>query len=655
MAGLSKRILQYGSDEPLPAVVPLQAGPLSMIFEGGDLRTIRLGDREVIRRLYVAVRDQNWDTILPIMTDLEIEQTAASFRITYRCVHQQDEVDFIWRGLITGEATGRITFRMDGRANSTFRRNRIGFCLLHPADCAGQPYLAHLVDGQEQTGRFPEAIAPHQPVQELAALSHEIQPGIWARVEFDGDIFEMEDHRNWTDASYKTYCTPLRLPYPVEVGRGTTIQQTITVTLRGQAPLQSATRNESLIALGSPSDRPLPRLGLGLPEESRPASDSEIARLRALNLAHLRLDLPLDGADWVERLEWATVEAARLALPLEVAVSLSDAAETELMALLAELARLRPPIARWLIFHRAEKSTSVRWIALARQRLATFDASLPIGAGTNAYFAELNRGRPALDAVDCVCYSINPQVHAFDNLSLVENLAGQAQTVASARRFCGDRPLIISPVTLRPRFNPNATGTDAVTTRPTATAEEVVELPASVDPRQMSLFGAAWTVGSLKYLAEGGVAAITYYETVGWRGVMQSQAGRPRSARFPAPPGVVFPLYHILADVGAYAGGVVVPVTTDDPLLVDALGIRQADRTLVLIANLSPQTRTVTVSGLVGRAILRLLDDEHAMAAMERPEAFRLTSSPLALEQGQARLTLRPYAVARLELLGAGG
>jgi hypothetical protein len=34
-----------------------------------------------------------------------------------------------------------------------------------------------------------------------------------------------------------------------------------------------------------------------------------------------------------------------------------------------------------------------------------------------------------------LCYSNNPQVHAFDNTTLVENLAGQAQNVESARHF----------------------------------------------------------------------------------------------------------------------------------------------------------------------------------------------------------------------------
>ena len=57
--------------------------------------------------------------------------------------------------------------------------------------------------------------------------------------------------------------------------------------------------------------------------------------------------------------------------------------------------------------------------------------------------------------------SLNPQVHAFDNASLVETLEAQKWTVESARKFVGGLPISVSPITLRPRFNPNATGADS--------------------------------------------------------------------------------------------------------------------------------------------------------------------------------------------------
>ncbi len=43
---LPPRVLGYGVDEPFPDRTPLWAGPLSLIFESGGLRAIRLGRTE---------------------------------------------------------------------------------------------------------------------------------------------------------------------------------------------------------------------------------------------------------------------------------------------------------------------------------------------------------------------------------------------------------------------------------------------------------------------------------------------------------------------------------------------------------------------------------------------------------------------------------
>ena len=151
-------------------------------------------------------------------------------------------------------------------------------------------------------------------------------------------------------------------------------------------------------------------------------------------------------------------QARALGVSLEVALLLSDAAADELAALVDVLAEIKPPVRAWLIFHVRATFDRERWVRLAREQLAGYDPAALIGGGTNANFTELNRARPPVEALDLLCYSINPQVHAFDNASLAETLAAQAATVASARQFAGGLPLAITPVTLRPRFNPNATG-----------------------------------------------------------------------------------------------------------------------------------------------------------------------------------------------------
>ncbi len=648
---LPRNVWYYGKEDPLPEQKPLRAGPLSLVYEEGDLRYIRLGDREVLRRVYVAVRDRNWGTVPPRLSNVQMDIAENSFRIAYDVEHRQGDIDFFWKGTITGRADGTITFAMDGVARSTFWRNRIGFCVLHPIrECAGAPCRIEHVDGTIEEGAFPKYIAPHQPFFDIRAISHEVMPGIWAEVRFAGDVFEMEDQRNWTDASYKTYGTPLRLPYPVEVQAGTRIAQTVTLSLQGSIASAERARDEgrtvgdqplSLILRPS-SPIPLPQLGLGVASHGQPLSPREIERLKVLRLSHLRVDLDLARPGYEVTLRRATAEAQALGASLEVALFISDDAEQELKALLDLLARVRPPVGRWLIFHHWEKSTSERWVILARKLLPRYEATVPIGAGTNAYFTELNRGRPPDQALDVVCYSINPQVHAFDNASLVENLEAQAATVESARQFCGDRPICITPVTLKPRFNPDATGPEI--------PPPPGELPRQVDVRQMSLFGAGWTLGSIKYLAESGVASITYYETTGWRGVMETESGSPLPNKFHSLPGTVFPLYHVLANVGEFQGGEVIPSLSSDALRVDGLVIRKGDKTRVILANFTAEPQAVAVKGLGERVRARSLDETNVEEAARSPEAFRARAGEiLPGHDGAVQVHLRPYAILRLD------
>ncbi|HEU5101567.1 MAG TPA: hypothetical protein VFU22_21240, partial [Roseiflexaceae bacterium] len=430
---LPTNVLRYGKDAPPPEQIALRAGPLSLIYEAGDLRYIRLGEREIIRRIYVAVRDRNWDTLPPVLSNLRIEQAADSFQISYDVHNRQGEIDFFWRATIVGDAQGTISFAMDGQARSTFLRNRIGFCVLHPIrECAGAPCRLEHVDGTREQAHFPRYIAPQArvdgiihpayPFADLCAIAHEVVPGLWATVRFDGETFEMEDQRNWTDASYKTYGTPLRRPFPALVEQGTRIEQRVALSIDQRPKTKDQTRksNEDLssFVLGPSSNSlPLPPIGLGLASHGLPPSARELERLRGLHLAHLRVDLNLASGGYDALLE-ASRQARALGVQLEVALALSDAAESELAALAAALPAIEPPVRAWLIFHASEAATGAPWVRLARDYLASYERAALFGGGTNAYFTELNRTRPPLDGLDLLCYSINPQVHAFDNASL---------------------------------------------------------------------------------------------------------------------------------------------------------------------------------------------------------------------------------------------
>jgi hypothetical protein len=642
MSHLTPAVLRCGREGGLPERLALRAGPLSLVYEEADLRYIRLADAEVLRRIYVGVRDQSWGTIPPLVSRLELTAQDDSFEMSFHVEHRRGPVDFAWEGTIKGAAEGTVEFVMDGVARSTFLSSRVGICVLHPIrECAGRPCTVEHVDGTITRGAFPCRISPHQPFTDIRAIRHEVADGVAAEARFDGAVFEMEDQRNWTDESYKTYSPPLRLPFPVEVKEGTRVRQSVSVTIQGRRRRARRRKPDLTLALDEPTGMHVPRIGLGTPASAGPLTDTQQELLKRLNLAHLRSDLRLfePGCEAALRRAWADAEA--LGVPLEAAVFVSDAADRELAALRALLERLPAGwrVATWLIFHRARPATTHELATLARRHLGSYDAAARIGGGTNGNFAELNRNRPPVDALDVVSFSANPQVHAFDNASLVEALQGQRWAIESARQFIGTLPLAIGPVTLRPRARRQ-------TTEPAPD-----ELPADVDERQMSLFGAAWTVGSLKQLSEGGVHSATYYETIGWLGVMEAASGCPLPQKFRSLPGCVFPVYHVFADVGEFCGAEVVRTTSSGPLLFDGLAMRRDGRTRLLLAGLSPDACSVTVRGIRGPAVVRRLDETNAEAAMLNPKEYRARPGEAARAvRGALKLDLPPYAVVTVDV-----
>ena len=262
-----------------------------MVFEGGDLRLVRLGDHEIARRIFAALRDRNWGTPAGSISNVQIQPTADSFRVTYLCRVVEDEINFEWEAEILGEPSGLVTFRIDGLARSTFLRNRIGLNILHPVDeCAGQTCHTRRVSGAVVKTCFPEEIADKDVIEgfeEMCGMSCDVAEGIIAQFEFAGDLFETEDQRNWTDATYKTFSTPLNLPFPVEVPAGSRLSQMIRLKIETSRPVFVWRRPQS-VTFSQAADRPqpLPAIGLGMASHGQRLNSREVARLRALRLSH---------------------------------------------------------------------------------------------------------------------------------------------------------------------------------------------------------------------------------------------------------------------------------------------------------------------------------------------------------------------------------
>ena len=264
---------RVGTEEKSPKSIPLKAGALTADLVAGGLRTIRYQGREVLRAIAYVVRDKDWGTFNPAISDFACDQDGNEFTVTFRarCISRELSQELEYETRITGDANGLISFNVTAEPRTPFLTARCGFAVLHPLEgIVGQPAIIEHVDGSREHAAFPDLIAPMQPFKEIRAIEHPVAPGVTARCLMTGDVFEMEDQRNWSDASYKTYVRPLALPWPYVMESGVRNQQSVELRITDSSAGTPKTRDEDAkpdapiqVEIGDP-DGTFPQIGVAI-------------------------------------------------------------------------------------------------------------------------------------------------------------------------------------------------------------------------------------------------------------------------------------------------------------------------------------------------------------------------------------------------------
>ena len=626
-------ILRLGTRIPEPASVRLAAGALTADLVGGALRAVRWHGIEVLRAVAYVVRDRDWGTLAPEIGDLDLRQDAAGFAVGYRARCRSAEgavLDLSAR--IAGRPDGTLTMTVEALPDRDFETNRCGFCVLHPVvGLAGRPVMVEHADGTVTTGSWPDAIAPWQPFCAIRAITHAVVPGLSATCRMEGDVFEMEDQRNWSDASYKTYVRPLALPWPYRLPAGEPFRQSVGLSLSGDlgAAASPAPEGEVALSLGDEPVGLLPRVGLLVTPEEAGAVLASASRLTEVGpqLLLLHVDPTIGhGTDALRRLA-----AVRRLLPdaeavLECVVPGRDDPAHELARVAAAVraADLRlDAVAVSPAVDRQSTPPGSPWPdcppldAVYAAARAAFP-ELRLGGGMFSYFTELNRKRPPVAALDFVTHCTCPIVHAADDLSVMQTLEALPFIVRSARGIIGEKPYRIGPATIGMRQNPYGARTydNPDGGRLTMT---------HADPRQRGLFAAAWMTGYAAATAEAGLDALTVGALTGAFGLLDGTAVRPA--------------FHAARTLARLAGARRLACRSSRPDRVLALAAERDGRRSVVLANLTGEERRVAVPA--GFRTVATLDEATMPAAA--------AGDPPPTSPCPSTLVLRPYAVARLE------
>lgn len=563
----------------------LHAGPVTATFDNGSLRYIRYNRKEIIRGIGFYLRDANWGTLPVQVEDFSHIETDRGFEVSFKAINREDGINFHWKCFIRG-TPDQIEFEIKGKSRSSFKRNRLGFVVLHPAGLAGSSLEVTHPNGKKSSGSFPQPISPHQPFKDIRSMNYDVD-GLKINVHFDGDIFEMEDQRNWLDASYKTYCTPLDRPFPVQVNQGDEVRQRISLSFSGKLSLADKHRGNRLTVEREVFQ--LPRIGLMANELNLDLATTQ--SLKFLKLSHLRVEARTFQSDWLQNLEKQYSQANALDLPVELMIySRGNELERHLTRI-AKLSDAEVSRINWVMcFDLIEPSNSQAYTEKAVQLVKKYLGSkVMIGSGTDYYFTELNRFRPALVSVDFLYFSVQPQVHAFDDHSILETPVVFENIGRSAASFAQNRPIHITPITLKARLNPNATDSGA----------KIINSNSRIDSRQQSELPALWLLASLKYMAVSGITQITAFQTVGPEGILDSQ--------------LKFPVYELLRKLTLLREYEMISLKPSEPLLFDGLVFKKEDQLVYLVLNFGQDQLEVQIyetTFVIGPRSITCLDQD---------------------------------------------
>ena len=577
------------SDERAPGALfesytRLTSGDLELYYSDGEIRHLRAGPVRVINAIYTAVRDRNWGTLEADTESELVDQKKNGFQI--KTILNFRDGSELFKARITIEARqNHLTYQMEGIALSGFNKNRIGICILHPvSECRGKSIKVIHTDGSSTLGLFPEEISAVQPFKNISGIQCYPSGSIRTRLNLKGDIFEMEDQRNWTDHSYKIYSTPLEDPFPVYIEKGTKILQSMDMDVESTGPLPvKKQEGQGALKIDPSITLPLPAIGISRKPGDKGISTIEAGMLEKIGFGHYRADLYLSDDRWKETFGSVVEEHRVLGWPLELALHFGTDPGGELEAFLGCYRDSSVPLRQILLYDQGHLSDE-EMLATVVPRLRDPFPGIPIGGGTDAYFAELNRNPPAREWLDFVTFTICPQVHASDTPTLIENIGTQEDVVRNAENLTG-LPVSVPAVTLKQRFN--VVATDQNRTGP--------PFP-EYDARQNTPFTAAWTLGSLKQLGLAGARSITYFESVGPGGIigLETPAGQPVEKENILHP---YPVYHIFRTILEKGPLEIIATTSSDPLLFEGLLLQSEKQQYLFLANFTDTVQEVMIPG----------------------------------------------------------
>ena len=485
----------------------------SVLRDNLFLRNIKYNNIEILKLISFLVRDKNWNNYSPeIIKTLSYnkdQQLHFEFDLKYGDVEQLEVK------LLLSIGSNSVKLIANGKFLTDFWTNRIGFNLLLPLDgVVNQQVIVSKSDQTTETLKYPLIIQPDQPMVKFNNLSYEMFDSIALNIRFDGIHFEMEDQRNWGDASYKIYSGSLLDPFPYKENKNSAFHQEIEITVREKNNSLETISNQNIIPLNIQEEYTMPKIGIKV--------DNETNGIDVVNV-----DFVYHLVDF-ERNTESKPNFNNLPIYLVALIDHTKKVKDIVKDIKDYILSNKISVDKILIcpkiylnsFQPAGEWPSVPKLGdyYKEAKIQLPDVHIFSGMVTN--FTELNRKKPD-GKFDGINFSFTPIVHDASDYGVLDTPNSLKYILHSVNNFSKDTPIHIGPMTLGMHFNPYGE-------KLAANIDQVRLEMTDFDPRHDSLIGLNWTIAVFAETLSKNTKFITIASLKGVHGILtESNQKRP--------------------------------------------------------------------------------------------------------------------------------
>ena len=485
----------------------------SVLRDNLFLRNIKYNNIEILKLISFLVRDKNWNNYSPDIIKTSSynkdQQLHFEFDLKYGDVEQLEVK------LLLSIGSNSVKLIANGKFLTDFWTNRIGFNLLLPLDgVVNQQVIVSKSDQTTETLKYPLIIQPDQPMVKFNNLSYEMFDSIALNIRFDGIHFEMEDQRNWGDASYKIYSGSLLDPFPYKENKNSAFHQEIEITVREKNNSLETISNQNIIPLNIQEEYAMPKIGIKV--------DNETNGIDIVNV-----DFVYHLVDF-ERNTESKPNFNNLPIYLVALIDHTKKVKDIVKDIKDYILSNKISVDKILIcpkiylnsFQPAGEWPSVPKLGdyYKEAKIQLPDVHIFSGMVTN--FTELNRKKPD-GKFDGINFSFTPIVHDASDYGVLDTPNSLKYILHSVNNFSKDTPIHIGPMTLGMHFNPYGE-------KLAANIDQVRLEMTDFDPRHDSLIGLNWTIAVFAETLSKNTKFITIASLKGVHGILtESNQKRP--------------------------------------------------------------------------------------------------------------------------------